>query len=94
MFAKIVKNMKKRILLPNRYNYKNYLVNIDTNRYYFEPEKDWCTMSISYSGYDIKSFDPDGGPFITRNFCVDDYIVTDIKKENNSYIFYLEKNDK
>lgn len=84
--------MKKEFKLPNRYGDTVYLKQINDNEYLLEIENK-CPFRIIYKNNDkneIFAIDPSGGPMIYRGYVIEQYIVTDIKRDNGFKIILDE----
>lgn len=90
--------LKNKIIeLPSRDNTINYLRLVDKNEdeFKFKLCSTFGTVQLSYSGGDIVSIDPSGGPMIYIGYEFDDYKVVKIEynDEINSHIIIAVQND-
>ena len=81
----------KDIKITNRYGYNHTLVYTEENKYRLVPD---TYMRLIYSDKeckDVKSVDPDGGPFISRGTIIDNIKVVDIQHEENGVFLYTKQ---
>ena len=79
--------MNKDIKITNRYGYNHTLAFADENKYRFIPD---TYMRLIYSDKEcknVKSIDPDGGPFISRGTIIDNLKIADIQHEEGIGIY-------
>ena len=85
-----------KVLLPNRYGERNYLVPIDAETFLIQWENLEGHLQVHYADNEytkIKAIDPSGGPLIGLGYKILEWEVTEIFFRDKEWYLKVKKRD-